>query len=348
MALTRKLAVIASTLTLTTAPAAFAADANNVERSRYVSPFITYSIADSDRQADDSIRGGVMFGKVMSDRLNLELGVISQEFDAEAGGQSFEEVGVKLDALWFISRGEKFSPYVSTGIGAIQTENATSNVSSTDPAADLGLGFFYGAQKGVAMRADVRHRVLGIDKTTSGVNESAFNDWQVNLGLVAPLGVTDKKAAFPTPVAKPMVAAADSDNDGVSDATDKCPNSSAGAAVDSEGCVAFDAVIVYFASDSSVLNANAKTALDNVAVDVLNKSVAIETAAGHADSSGNALANQTLSEARVNAVIDYLAGKGVDTQRIGSKAQGQAMPAEDNSTPAGRAKNRRVELRLHK
>jgi OOP family OmpA-OmpF porin len=348
MAFTKNLAVIGSMLTLTTATAAFATNSQSTVGTRYVSPFVTYSIADDDRTSDDSVRGGVMFGKVLSERLNLELGVISQEFDAEPGGQSFEEVGVKLDALWFISRGEKFSPYISTGIGAIETSNTVSNATSVDPAVDLGLGFLYGAKNSVAMRADVRHRVLGIDENVSGSNQSTFNDWQVNLGLVAPLGVSPKVAAAPQ--AKPMIkpAAMDSDKDGVADASDLCPNSAANAVVDSQGCATFNAVVIYFASDSSALRDNANTALDNVATDVLNKSVAIETAVGHADSSGNALANQKLSEDRVNAVIVYLANKGVNTTRVSTSAKGQSMPAEDNRTVAGRAKNRRVELKLHK
>lgn len=348
MPFTKNLAVIGSMLTLTAAPVAFAADSQSTERSRYVSPFVTYSIADEDRLSDDSVRGGVMFGQTISERLNLELGVISQEFDAEPGGQSFEEVGVKLDALWFISRGEKFSPYVATGIGAIETSNTVSNATSVDPAADLGLGFFYGSENGVAMRADVRHRILAIDKNVSGVNESSFNDWQVNLGLVAPLGSAPKAVPAAAPYVEPMAKATDGDNDGVADSSDQCPNTAANATVDENGCVAFDAVVVYFASDSSVLNDNARTALDNVAADVLNQSVAIETAAGHADSSGNALSNHTLSEARVTAVINYLASKGVNTQRIKGKAQGESMPAADNSTPEGRSKNRRVELSLHR
>lgn len=349
MPTTKNLAVIASLLSVAAAPAAFSATSQSNEKSRYVSPFVTYSVADSDRQSDDSVRGGVMFGQEISQRLNLELGVISQEFDAEPGGQSFEEAGIKLDALWFISRGEKFSPYVATGLGAIETSNTVSNATSVDPAVELGLGFLYGAKSGVAMRADVRHRLLAIDETVSGVNESSFNDWQVNLGLVAPLGAAPKAAAA-APQVKPMIKppATDGDKDGVLDAMDQCPNSAANAAVDDQGCVTFNAVIIYFASDSSVLSDNAKTALDNVATDVLNKSVAIETAIGHADSSGNALANQKLSEDRVNAVIVYLANKGVNTTRVKTVAKGQSMPAEDNRTVEGRAKNRRVELKLHK
>jgi OOP family OmpA-OmpF porin len=357
MLTTKNLALIASLLSVTAAPAAFSADSRSIEHSRYVSPFVTYSIADSDRLADDSIRGGVMFGQVISQRLNLELGVISQEFEAETGGQSFEEAGIKLDALWFISRGEKFSPYLSTGIGAIETSNTISNATSVDPAADLGLGFIYGTKNGIAMRADVRHRILAIDENVSGVNESSFSDWQVNLGLVAPLGTPSTAYAAPVFAPSPVedspvqnetpTKPADSDNDGVADASDHCPETEASSTVDINGCTIIKTQ-VYFASGSSTLSQAAKFELDIDIQSALRQSLTNYTAAGHADSSGVASRNTTLSAARVNAVIDYLTIHGIDPQRIEAKAQGQSMPAGDNHTPEGRARNRRVEVRISK
>ena len=53
-----------------------------------------------------------------------------------------------------------------------------------------------------------------------------------------------------------------------------------------------------------------------------------------------------LSENRARAVKQYLATKGIDDNRITSSGHGQDMPVADNKTAAGRAKNRRVELKI--
>ena len=65
---------------------------------------------------------------------------------------------------------------------------------------------------------------------------------------------------------------------------------------------------------------------------------------GHTDNTGTAAANQTLSEQRAAALVKALTDKGIDKARLRSKGWGQTKPLEDNSTPEGKAKNRRVEI----
>jgi len=65
---------------------------------------------------------------------------------------------------------------------------------------------------------------------------------------------------------------------------------------------------------------------------------------GHTDSTGSAVANQTLSDARSKAVVDKLVEMGVAKDRLSSAGKGQTSPIADNSTDEGRAKNRRVEF----
>ena len=67
---------------------------------------------------------------------------------------------------------------------------------------------------------------------------------------------------------------------------------------------------------------------------------------GHTDATGADNYNQTLSERRANAVMDYLADKGVDASRLSAKGLGESSPIAPNDTRDGRALNRRVELRL--
>ena len=65
---------------------------------------------------------------------------------------------------------------------------------------------------------------------------------------------------------------------------------------------------------------------------------------GYTDSTGTVAYNQTLSEQRAKAVYDFILDNGLKTSSLNYKGYGVKNPIADNSTAAGRAKNRRVEL----
>lgn len=67
---------------------------------------------------------------------------------------------------------------------------------------------------------------------------------------------------------------------------------------------------------------------------------------GHTDNVGNAKSNQILSEARANTVREYLLDKGIDPSRVTAKGYGLSMPIASNNTAAGRAQNRRTEVKI--
>jgi len=67
---------------------------------------------------------------------------------------------------------------------------------------------------------------------------------------------------------------------------------------------------------------------------------------GHADSTGSDAYNLDLSRRRAEAVADFLQAQGVDPQRLEAVGRGEAQPIADNATEDGRARNRRVEIRL--
>ncbi len=67
---------------------------------------------------------------------------------------------------------------------------------------------------------------------------------------------------------------------------------------------------------------------------------------GHTDSTGSAAYNQQLSVNRANAVAIYMAAQGVDRQRMQTVGMGLSQPVADNRTSEGRAKNRRVEVKI--
>jgi outer membrane protein OmpA-like peptidoglycan-associated protein len=67
---------------------------------------------------------------------------------------------------------------------------------------------------------------------------------------------------------------------------------------------------------------------------------------GHTDNSGKPADNITLSEDRAKSVTSYLISKGIGPARLSSKGWGDTQPIADNSTPEGRARNRRTELKI--
>jgi outer membrane protein OmpA-like peptidoglycan-associated protein len=65
---------------------------------------------------------------------------------------------------------------------------------------------------------------------------------------------------------------------------------------------------------------------------------------GYTDNVGSEAYNQTLSQQRADAVRDYLVSQGVQPGNVTSTGYGLTNPVADNSTAAGRAQNRRVNL----
>lgn len=69
---------------------------------------------------------------------------------------------------------------------------------------------------------------------------------------------------------------------------------------------------------------------------------------GHTDNTGDAAANQTLSEQRAQAVVARLGELGVGSAQLTAKGHGQTTPRADNDTEEGRAQNRRIEFTVLK
>lgn len=101
---------------------------------------------------------------------------------------------------------------------------------------------------------------------------------------------------------------------------------------------------ILFATNSSTLNVNSQRALTSFAQSLINNPDTDIQIQGHTDSSGNDAINNPLSEKRADAVRSFLMSKGVQGSRISAHGLGSTMPVADNSTSAGKAQNRRVEV----
>ena len=103
---------------------------------------------------------------------------------------------------------------------------------------------------------------------------------------------------------------------------------------------------ITFAYDSADVQPQFKRTLDQVADTLAQYNQTYIDVYGHTDSTGSDAYNQTLSERRATSVADYLAGRGVQPARIGTRGFGETQPIASNDTDAGRAANRRVEVKI--
>jgi OmpA-OmpF porin, OOP family len=144
----------------------------------------------------------------------------------------------------------------------------------------------------------------------------------------------------------------DTDGDGVNDEDDKCIDRKGPAS--NQGCPEIDKAVVdkinyaaknvFFATGSFKLLPKSFKALNEVAALLKSDETLMIDVDGHTDAQGDDAKNQTLSDNRAKAVKDYLVSKGIAEDRLKSTGYGETKPVADNTSAAGRAKNRRTEL----
>lgn len=145
----------------------------------------------------------------------------------------------------------------------------------------------------------------------------------------------------------------DSDGDGLNDKEDKCPQEKG--LPENNGCleikreiiekVTYAAKEIFFETQSDRLSPQSFNALNDVVAILKNNPQLNLQIEGHTDNVGNPAYNLTLSERRANAVRKYFEEQGIDAERLKATGFGQEKPIADNKTAAGKAKNRRVELK---
>lgn len=166
-------------------------------------------------------------------------------------------------------------------------------------------------------------------------------------------GVSDSADACPNTVRGAAVDARgcelDDDGDGIVNRLDRCPNTPAGVRVDVNGCEIRDVIDlpgVNFETNSDRLLPGAETVLGDAAATLRRYPDLVVEVAGHTDSQGADDYNAGLSERRALTVRDYLVRAGVPGTQLSVRGYGESMPVADNGTADGRARNRRVELRI--
>ena len=103
---------------------------------------------------------------------------------------------------------------------------------------------------------------------------------------------------------------------------------------------------VTFETDSATLRSQSRDQLSNIA-EILKAYPGVRVKiGGYTDNSGDATANLRLSQSRAESVMNQLRSEGIDASRLEAEGYGNQHPVSDNATAEGRARNRRVALRV--
>lgn len=287
---------------------------------------------------------------------------LSSSFPSQPDG-AIDYSTLGASALWyFVRNGENKGENLRKGLqvyahgGLSFLSNSSSVAFSQDNSVQVqyGAGLEYGLNNGIALRA-------GIDLYDKDAG-------MVFVGVLKRFGIKTKQKIIsqpaPEPVVEPVIETVpaqevivpvvvmvqDTDNDGVIDGDDQCADSPENIKVDETGCsiVAIELEGINFEPKSFELTQESKVILDEAMATIITRpELQIEVQA-HTDYKGSGKINQQLSEQRALSVKAYLISKGVNENQLTAKGYGESQPIADNKTEEGRAKNRRVELKVIK
>lgn len=214
----------------------------------------------------------------------------------------------------------------------------------------IGLAAFNGCPDtdgdGIIDALDLCPTVFGLDSLSGCPYVDTDND-----------SIQDKYDKCPKikgPIENSGCPYADSDNDSIADKDDLCPMTPG--PVSNGGCpiieqdeqeilnTAFNNL--EFNNAKSTIKTSSFKSLDELVVLLIKKDRYRLLIEGHTDNVGRKAANISLSQNRALAVTNYLVSKGVNSNRIDTKWYGENKPIADNNTVDGRAKNRRVEMKV--
>lgn len=308
----------------------------------------------------DSYVAELSLGKYFTESLAGEVSVVLPSgFQAKSRPDITQ---LRLNALYFLGDAA-LKPYLTGGLGYEELDVPKEKQADADTfMMNFGLGLQYDFTEKLFGRTELRIDNMfdesfehGMFMLELGYRLGAEKARPVVAKPVVQKVVEKAPVVKPEPVVKPkpapvVVVPKDSDNDGVIDKMDNCPDTFAGAAVNAEGCAVFLGTLkgVNFESGSARLTTESRAILDNAASELKKYPNIRVLVSAYTDSQGSAKFNQSLSQKRADSVRTYLVSKGVASASLSATGFGEINPVASNDTREGRAMNRRVELSVVK
>jgi OOP family OmpA-OmpF porin len=265
-----------------------------------------------------------------------ELQIFWDHLNPKSGGpESRHRDGVVGDLQYPFQSFGALTPYAIGGIGLSQSNAHPDLTTHIGPLVEVGGGVVSSALNGWGLRA--RAEVKYVVEKFSG-DDNAYRDLHLLAGIEIPLASHPApRAAAPAPKPAPEPAPVEAPK--AKPAPPPAKKEEFKKVLTLKG--------VNFQTNSDKLTPASLPLLDEAAK-TLNKDFpeANVVVAGHTDDRGNPEHNKALSQHRADAVRKYLIEHGVKADRLTAEGLGSSQPAADNKTKEGRAKNRRVELRV--
>lgn len=189
----------------------------------YVGVMGSYVLPDDVRGTDNGPGWHILYGSPMNPNLSLELSAFGQRTDLEDGSGRDAGYGAGVD-LRYLGGSPRFGAFVLGGLGSFWEDYGVEEELS--PYVDAGVGFQAGSDS-LQVRAEGRYYAIFNGDTYA--DEDVLYDARVNLGLMYAFGGVAEKA---------VAVEGDSDQDGVVDSADACPDTPFGTPVDAQGCPA--------------------------------------------------------------------------------------------------------------
>ena len=299
----------------------------------YIAPTVGLTLNDRDRVKNTGGAAGLMLGKVLNDKWNVEVGGQYLSFD----GKNDEQGNIGVDGLYFFNRNPSFAPYAVLGL-AWAREGHTGSNRNDNLMARAGLGFTKQLTNNIDFRTDARYQRH--NNRAGALGGGNLSDWVISAGLNIKFG-GNSPAPAPYVAAPAYVAAAPAPAPVVVE-----PPPPPAPRFEKYTLSATE----LFAFDSAELQMP-QPKLDEIAK-ALEGSNEINdiVITGYSDRLGSNGYNQKLSERRANTVKNYLSAKGVNAKRLKAEGKGEANPVvqcSDKKRPAlikCLEPNRRVEV----
>ncbi|QTA82248.1 OmpA domain-containing outer membrane protein [Desulfonema limicola] len=271
------------------------------------------------------------------------------------GDQDIYVVQPRLDFLYHIMPDNDFVPYIAVGVSGLFFESGGIPMEDTAQV-NGGLGAKLYIAQNIALRGDARY-YYGFEDSDS--------DFALTAGIVIEFGGKKKEPER-----------LDSDNDGVFDDEDQCPDTIEGVRVDSVGCQiksdpyavmekTSDAAQALEESDKEIVVEKKKPEMIEVIVYFDYKNTAVKpeyrgdleklaylmkefpeisaVVEAHTDNIGSDQYNLKLSQERAESIRQFMTvNYNIDAGRFELRAMGESQPAAPNNTDEGRAANRRA------
>ncbi len=290
----------------------------------------------------DYVNAGINLGFNLFDSVidQVELGYLRSVEDVKFRGEN-RDTGITKVFTNFVKDydlSSDLSLYSLVGVGAeIFDDEYADNENSAF--GNYGAGVKYKLADQATLKFDVRHAI----EIDHGDNNLSYN-----VGVAVPFGAVEKPAPVveaPKPVVVPapvVEAPKDSDNDGIVDAKDECPDTMARVSVDATGCATLVNLEINFDTNSSVIKNSYSNRIGEFANMMKANPKLKATIEAHTDSTASDAYNMKLSNKRAQATVDYLKKLDVEASRLKAVGYGESKPIASNATKEGRAKNRRV------